>query len=134
MSFSDPGFYSALASGYPLGPVPDADAGIAYENGHAGNFLNVISAASDSLGSFDGSERITAGYVMNTTDVGALQVNVGVRVEATHSTYVGHSLSTPTDSAGNPTGPDVLAAGSRTKDYTHLFPRRRLPSPVDAAT
>src|SRR5438445_8578027 len=131
MSFSDPGFYSALASGYPLGPVPDADAVIGYENAHAGNFRNVISAASDSLGSFDGSERITAGYVMNTTDVGALQVNVGVRVEATHATYAGHSLSTPTDTAGNPTGPDVLAAVSGTKDYTDLFPSVQLRYAVD---
>ena len=58
---------------------------IAYENAHLANFHNVISPASDSLGSFDGSERITSGYVMNTTDVGALQVNVGLRVEATHA-------------------------------------------------
>src|SRR5438552_2811069 len=134
MSFSDPGFYSALSSGYPLGPVPDADAVIAYENAHAGNFRNVISAASDSLGSFDGSERITAGYVMNTTDGGALQVNVGVRVEATHATYAGHSLSTPTDTAGNATGPDVLSAVSGTKDYTDLFPSVQLRYAVDAET
>src|SRR6266850_3663949 len=115
MTFSDPDFYSSLSSGFPLGPVPDADAVIAYENAHLGNFLNVISPASDSLGSFDGSERITSGYVMNTTDIGALQLNVGLRVEATHATYAGHSLSTPTDTAGNPTGPDVLAAVSGTK-------------------
>jgi TonB-dependent receptor len=134
MSFSDPGFYSSLASGYPLGPVPDADAVIAYENAHAGNFNNVISAASDSLGSFDGSERILAGYLMNTTDVGAVQVNVGLRVEATHATYAGHSLSTPTDSAGNPTGPDVLSAVSGTKNYTDLFPSVQLRYAVDAET
>jgi len=134
MSFSDPGFYSALASGYPLGPVPDADAVIAYENAHLGNFRNVISPNSDSLGSFDGSERITAGYVMNTTDVGALQLNVGVRVEATHASYAGHSLSTPVDPAGNPTGPDVLSAVSGTKDYTDLFPSVQLRYAVDAET
>src|SRR6267378_1861675 len=134
MTFSDPSFYTALSSGYPLGPVPDADAVIAYENAHAGNFLNVISPNSDSLGSFDGSERITAGYVMNTTDVGALQVNVGVRVEATHATYAGHSLSTPVDSAGNPTGPDVLAAVSGAKDYTDFFPSVQLRYAVDAET
>ncbi len=134
MTFSDPGFYSALSSDYPLGPVPDADAVIAYENAHAGNFLNVISPASDSLGSFDGSERITSGYVMNTTDIGALQLNVGLRVEATHATYAGHSLSTPTDTAGNPTGPDVLAAVSGTKDYTDLFPSVQLRYAISAET
>jgi len=134
MTFSDPSFYSALSSGYPIGPVPDADAVIAYENAHAGNFLNVISPASDSLGSFDGSERITSGYVMNTTDIGALQLNVGLRVEATHSTYAGHSLSTPVDTAGNPTGPDVLAAVSGSKDYTDLFPSVQLRYAVDPET
>src|SRR6267378_2069251 len=43
-TFSDPDFYSALSGGFPLGPVPDADAVIAYENAHLGNFRNVISA------------------------------------------------------------------------------------------
>jgi TonB-dependent receptor len=125
-SFSDPGFYRSLATGYAIGPMPDAAAVIAYENAHLGDFLNVISPASDSLGSYDGSERITAGYVMNTTDIGAMRVNVGLRLEATHASYLGHSLSTPTDSAGNPTGPDVLQAVSGTKDYTDLFPSVQL--------
>src|SRR5437016_14015162 len=71
---------------------------------------------------------------MNTTDVGALQVNVGLRVEATHASYAGHSLSTPTDSAGNSTGPDVLAAVSGTKDYTDLFPSVQLRYAVDPQT
>jgi len=57
-----------------------------------------------------------------------------VRVEATHASYAGHSLSTPTDSAGNPTGPDVLAAVSGTKDYTDLFPSVQLRYAVDAET
>ncbi|HXM39207.1 MAG TPA: TonB-dependent receptor [Gemmatimonadales bacterium] len=133
-SFSDPDYYTALASGYAIGPVANAAAVIAYENTHAGNFRNVISAASDSLGSFGGSERITAGYVMNTTDVGALQVNVGLRVEATHASYAGHSLSTPTDSAGTPTGPDVLQPVSGTKAYTDLFPSVQLRYAVDPET
>ncbi|OLB49756.1 MAG: hypothetical protein AUI08_07150 [Gemmatimonadetes bacterium 13_2_20CM_2_65_7] len=132
--FTDPDFYSGLASGYPLGPVANADAVISYENAHAANFRNVISPASDSLGSFDGSERITSGYVMNTTDVGALQVNVGLRVEATHASYAGHSLSTPTDSAGNPTGPDVLQPVSGTKDYTDLFPSVQFRYALDPET
>jgi len=132
--FTDPDFYSALAPGYPLGPVPNADAVIAYENAHAANFMNVISPNNDSLGSFDGSERIKAAYVMSTTDVGALQLNVGLRVEATHATYAGHSLSTPTDSAGNPTGPAVLQAVSGSKDYTDLFPSVQLRYAVDPET
>ena len=133
-SFSDPNFYTSLSSGYALGPMPDADAVVAYENAHAGNFLNVISPESDSLGSYSGSERIVAGYVMNTTDVGALRVNVGVRVEATHASYLGHSLATPTDTAGNPTGPAVLQQIRGTKDYTNLFPSLQLRYAIDPET
>jgi len=72
--------------------------------------------------------------VMNTTDIGTVQVNLGLRLEATHATYAGHSLSTPTDSAGNPTGPAVLQAVSGTKDYTDLFPSVQLRYAVDAET
>src|SRR2546428_261275 len=71
---------------------------------------------------------------MITTIMGARQLMGGVRTEATHATYAGHSLSTPTDTAGNPTGPDVLSAVSGTKDYTDLFPSVQLRYAVDAET
>ena len=133
-SFTDPNFYNHLSTGFAIGPVPNSDAVLAYETAHAADFVDVSSAADDSLGSFSGSERILAGYLMNTTDVGALRVNVGLRVEATRATYAGHSLYTPTDTAGNPSGPDVLQAVSGTKRYTDLFPSMQLRYALDQLT
>ena len=133
-SFADPTFYSSLSSGYRIGPVPDYAAVVAYETAHAAAFTNAADPMNDSLSSFSGSERIMAGYLMNTTDVGALQVNVGLRVEATHSTYTGHALSAPTDSSGNPTGPAVLQQLSGTQDYTDLFPSVQLRYAIDRGT
>ena len=133
-NFSDPGFYSRLSPGFAIGPVPNSDAVLAYENTHSADFTMVTSPNDDSLGSFGGSERIIAGYLMNTTDIGALRVNTGLRLEATRSTYSGHSLYTPTDTAGNPTGPDVLQPVSGTRHYTDLFPSVQLRYALDAET
>lgn len=128
-SFSDPSFYSEFSNGYVIGPVPSYGAVLAYEAAHAGSFTNVIDPTSDSLSSFAGTEQITAGYLMNTTDFGPLRVNVGLRVEATRDTYLGHALTT--DSAGNTTGfQDVTG----TKAYTDLFPSVQLRYAVDPRT
>jgi TonB-dependent receptor len=56
-------------------------------------------------------------------------VNVGLRVEATHASYLGHALTS--DSAGNPTG---LQAITGTKDYTDLFPSVQLRYAIDQGT
>ncbi len=128
-SFSDPGFYTAFTGGYNMGPMADPAATVAYESAHAGDFLDVMDPSADSLSSFKGSEQVTAGYVMSTTDVGSFHVNVGLRVEATHSSYLGHVLTT--DSAGNPTG---LQAITGTKDYTDLFPSAQLRYALDPET
>jgi TonB-dependent receptor len=125
-SFSDPGFYSTLTNGYSIGPMPDQAAVAVWEGAHPGAFANATNATGDSLGSFSGSERITAVYAMQTTDFGPLRVNLGLRVEATHATYNGHALSTPSDTAGNPTGPAVLQQVSGARDYTDLFPSVQL--------
>jgi TonB-dependent receptor len=128
-SFSDPGFYTAFASGYAIGPMPDPAATLAWESSHATDFQNLTDPSSDSLGSFSGSERVTAGYLMSNTDVGPLHVNIGLRVEATHSSYRGHALTA--DSAGNPTG---LQAITGTKDYTDFFPSVQLRYALDPET
>ena len=133
-AFSDPGFYSSLSSGYAIGPVPDPTSVVAYENSNTGSFLDLTAPSDDSLGSFNGEEKITAGYVMNTTDLGQMRVNLGLRLEATRSSYLGHVLSTPTDTAGNQTGPAVLQRVQGTKDYSDLFPSVQLRYAIDRAT
>ncbi|HXD22011.1 MAG TPA: carboxypeptidase regulatory-like domain-containing protein, partial [Gemmatimonadaceae bacterium] len=121
--FSDPGFYNSLEPGYSIGPVDNNSAVNAYENTHSGSFVNTTDPlAGDSLGSFSGSEKIYAAYVMNTTDFGPLRLNLGLRVERTHATYLGHSVSQAVDSSGDPTGPEELQLITGAKDYTDLFP------------
>jgi TonB-dependent receptor len=132
--FSDPGFYSSLSSGYAIGPMPNDAAVTAWEDTHPSAFAQAIDPTGDSLSSFHGTEQITAAYVMNTTDFGPLRVNLGLRVEATHATYLGHVLSTPTDTAGNATGPAVLQDVTGTKDYTDLFPSMQLRYAIDPQT
>jgi TonB-dependent receptor len=133
-SFSDPSFYSALSSGYAIGPVPDPTSVVAFENAHLQSFLDLSAPSSDSLASYNGEERIAAGYVMNTTDFGPLRVNVGLRAEATHSSYFGHVLSQPTDTSGTPQGNPVLQRVEGKKDYTDLFPSVQLRYAFDRAT
>ena len=45
-------------------------------------------------------------------------MNVGLRIEATHSEYTGHVAETPTDTAGNPTGPTTVSTVSGAQNYT----------------
>jgi TonB-dependent receptor len=132
--FSDPTYYHYLARGFTITPAINNDAVNAYEDANMGKFEDTSDPLSDSLGSFNGSEKIYAGYIMNTSDLGNLRVNLGLRVEATHATYLGHSLSQAVDSAGNPIGDPVLQTVSGAKDYTDFFPSAQLRYAVDQQT
>ena len=118
-SFSDPDYYKTLSSAYTIGPTPSLDATNNYENTHT--FDDKTNTAKDALASFNGSERIYAGYLSNDIDIGALQIYVGVRAENTHSSYMGHVVTRDTTKQvlGITTVP-----GSKT--YTDLFPSAQL--------
>ncbi len=117
--FSDPSYYSAITSAYqPYGPMPDLNATNGWENNHRAAFTNVTDSIRNALATFSGSERIYAGYVMNTTDFGRLRVNVGLRLEATRSAYSGHVAATDTTKTPQTTVTSVSA----TQTYTDLFP------------
>ncbi len=133
-TFQDPGFYSRFTNAFVLGPLPDNDASIAWENAHPSAFTNTTDTVGNLLSSFTGSERIYAGYLMNTMDVGPLHVNVGLRVEHTVSSYVGHVAATPTDSTGTPTGPTTVTTVPGSQNYTDLFPSAQLRYAVDYNT
>ena len=132
--FNDPNFYRRLATGFGVTPVIDNPGVNAYENAHPTEFSATRNPVKDSLGSFYGGEKIYALYGMNTTDFGALRVNLGLRVEGTRASYLGHSLFQPKDATGNATGPQTLQQVSGTKSYTDLFPSAQLRYAVDQAT
>jgi len=65
-TFSDPSYYTTLSSAYAIGPMPSLGASNNYENTHS--FQDVTNAVRNALSSFNGSERIYAGYLSNTID------------------------------------------------------------------
>ena len=132
--FTDASFYHRLASGYTIAPVINNSAVNAYEDANPTAFASSRNPVKDSLGSFYGGEKIYAAYGMNTTDFGALRVNLGLRMEATRASYLGHTLFTPNDASGNASGPQVLQQVSGTKSYTDLFPSAQLRYAMDGNT
>ncbi|HYL20158.1 MAG TPA: TonB-dependent receptor [Gemmatimonadales bacterium] len=127
--FSDPSYYSDLASGFSMGPVPDLGATQQYENANPGAFTNQTDTVRNQLASFTGAERVIAGYILNTVELGRLRVNVGVRVEVTHSAYTGNVAAS--DSA---TGTTTVSGLSGTQHYTDVFPSAQLRYGVDPNT
>ena len=132
--FTDPSFYRRLASGYTIAPVINLAKVAAYEQANPAAFSQTRQPSQDSLGSFYGSEKIYAAYGMNTTDFGALRVNLGLRVEATRASYLGHSFFQPSDTAGNAIGSATLQQVTGTKSYTDLFPSAQLRYTLDNGT
>lgn len=133
--FSDPGYYSALSSAFePFGSVPDDGRTVSWEDAHPQDFANQTDSVGDALASFSGSERILAGYVMNDVDLGRAHLNLGLRVEQAHSSYTGHVAATPTDSAGNPTGPTTVTTVPGSQNYIDAFPSAQLRIGVDENT
>jgi len=114
-TFSDPRYYTDLSNAYAIGPMPSLGASNDYENTHP--FQDVTNVVRDQLASFNGSERIYAGYLSNTLGVGALQLYLGLRAENTRSAYTGHVVTR--DTTGQVLGVTTVP-GSQT--YTDLFP------------
>jgi TonB-dependent receptor len=127
-SFSDPEFYSSLASGFVLGPVPDLAMTNQWEDAHPPAFEEQTDPVRNALGTFNGSERIYAAYAMNTVDYGRLRINVGLRIEATHSAYTGHSAATDT------TGTTTVSPVDGSQNYSDVFPSAQLRYAADHNT
>ena len=128
-SLSDPNYYQALSPGFALGPLPEPTTVLPWENAHPQFFTNGTNAVGNALASFNGKEQISAGYIMNTVEFGALRVNLGLRVERTHSDYTGHAAATDTA-----TGTTTVSQVSGTQSYTDLFPSVQLRYAADQNT
>ncbi|MBK5187195.1 MAG: TonB-dependent receptor, partial [Gemmatimonadaceae bacterium] len=119
--FSDPNFYDNVTNAYPLGPVPGDATVHSAENANPNGFVNATDSLGNLIDSFRGSEKIYAGYVMNTVDIGRLRINVGLRVENTRVGYTGHQEGTDTT-----TGTTSVSTVSGSSSYTDLFPSLQL--------
>ena len=80
-------------AGLPHGPAGERGLIEAYFAAHRDHFTETTNVTKNQLASYNGSETIYSSYAMNTTDFGALHVNVGLRSEITHSDYTGHVAS-----------------------------------------
>jgi TonB-dependent receptor len=124
--FSDPKYYQAIQSGFEMGPQPDNSATTAWENANQSAFANTTNAIKNQLASFSGGEKVGSAYAMNTIDVGALRVNVGLRAEHTAVDYNGNVATTPADATGKATGPATVRSVPGSQNYTDLFPSVQL--------
>ena len=125
--FSDPNYYSNVSHAFSIGPMPDEALARAYEDAHP--FTNGTNTASNTLGSFDGSQKIFAGYVANRASAGPLELYLGLRLEHTQADYSGHAVQS--DTAGNVTSITTVP-GSQT--YTDLFPSAQVKYSLSSRT
>ncbi|HEY8850935.1 MAG TPA: TonB-dependent receptor, partial [Gemmatimonadaceae bacterium] len=125
--FSDPNYYSNVVRSFSIGPMPNEALARAYEN--ANPFTNGTDTVGNILGSFNGSERIYAGYVSNRSTAGPFELYLGLRAEHTQADYTGHAVSV--DGAGNVTSIQT-EPGSQT--YTDLFPSAQVKYSLSSRT
>ena len=115
-NYNDPSFYTTIASGFLMGPQPSFGAIEAWENSNPGAFKNTTNLVKNQLASYDGGETITAGYAMQSSDFGAMHVNVGLRAEYTNSSYTGHVATKPQS------GATTVTTTPGSQNYVDLFP------------
>ena len=98
--FHNPNYYFGV---YNLGPVTDYNKITAFFNANPQLFpLDVPATVFGSASSnFDLTERISAGYAMNTIEFGRFRLQTGLRIEATQLNILGYLVTNTTDSQGN---------------------------------
>ena len=109
--FSDPNYYS---NHYTFGPAANVDAVDAFgpvgqDPNHSNTFGN----------GFNQVEKVSAGYIMNTTELGRFSLNLGLRIEATDENNVGYQ---GTSRSGTPGTTPIRAQYS----YIDLLPSASL--------
>ena len=87
-TFTNPNYYFGA---YKYGPTTDWNKVLGFFNGNRGLFSHQVDREHHSTDSnnFDTSERVYAGYVMNTITLGRVRLQGGVRFESTKASFVG---------------------------------------------
>ena len=127
-SFTDPGFYF---NKYQQGPNASITAVANYFNANPGAFDENFNDEhlSNDPNNFTVNEKIWAGYVMDTTSFGPVDVILGVRVEGTDAHYTGFLVTTDADGNWQSTTP---TAGGNT--YTNPLPAVSVKWSIDSVT
>jgi TonB-dependent receptor len=106
--FRNPNYYFGM---YPLGPVTDY-------NKIANNLNNLVSQGvlaldqpstlfGSVLSNFDLTERVSAGYAMNTIEFGRFRLQTGLRIEATQLNILGYSTTNNSSGTGETVVPQL---------------------------
>jgi TonB-dependent receptor len=92
--FTNPNYYF---NKYPLGPVTDYNRIVANLNTVINRgvlaYDGPASIFGSALSNFDLTERISAGYIMNTIEFGRFRLQAGLRIEATQLDILGYSIT-----------------------------------------
>ena len=113
-SFTNSDYYMGR---YRYGPTTDYKKILAYFNGNPSQFSGGFDQVRSLPNDFDDSERIYAGYVMNTISLGRLRLQTGLRIEATKDSLLGTVVNLDTN--GNFVSSSPLPAHN---SYTNVFP------------
>ena len=93
---------------YNMGPLTDYDSIVAFANANPSLFP-ILDSDATHIGSdasnFNLEQRITAGYLMNTTQFGKLHLQAGLRFEATNLKTTGYQVTTNPDGSWGGTTP-----------------------------
>jgi len=131
-TFTNPDFYDKA---YTLGPTVDYGKLLSYFHANV-NDPNIfeLDAASTAQNSFPNNydliERVTAGYAMNTIDIGRIRLQTGLRFEGTDESVIGNKVFLDAD--GNLcTGPDPTDPGCPTDFTSAVIPQSKSSSYLD---
>jgi TonB-dependent receptor len=113
---SDPGYYFGS---YQVGPLTDYNkiASFLAANPSAIALSFDQTRQRDDPNNYQATERVWAGYAMNTLEMGSNHLQAGVRIEATQSSYTGYHVTL--DGAGHYVSTTPVT-GDRT--YTNVLP------------
>jgi TonB-dependent receptor len=127
-SIHDPGYYFGR---YTAGPYASLGAVTNYFNQNPGAFeedTNTEHLQNDP-NNFTAHEKVSAGYIMDTTTFGNLQLRFGVRVEHTNAGYTGNQVNLDADGNWISTQPT-----SGNNSYTNWLPSISLRYALDPNT
>jgi len=99
--FHNTDYFGGNYFGGNFGPVSDFNKVVNYTLTNLAGSVDKVKTAGDTAPNlFDFVEQVTAGYVMNTIDLGKLHMQTGLRFENTNMNTLGHELCYFTNLAG----------------------------------
>jgi TonB-dependent receptor len=109
---------------YNLGPLIDYDKVVAFNAANPGVLVAdpLFTALNGDGGNFDYQERITAGYILNTIELGRLQLQTGLRFEATNFGGRGYQVETVDSTPADPSGFGGVQPVNETSSYLDILP------------